>query len=67
MIEIVQVTEGEVRPVECVDDASVCVAAEGCLPRCFWIGLKYTVDRYLESVTLADILQPSFAERLPVA
>jgi len=55
MSDIVQATEGEVRPVECVDDKSVCTMGAICVPRKFWIGLKEAVDGYLSSVTLGDL------------
>jgi len=58
MSDVVKATEGDIRPVECVDDASICTVAEGCLPRRFWLGLKRTVDAYLASVTLAEIAEP---------
>jgi len=55
MSEIVKATEGDIRPVLCVDNASICTVGESCLPRRFWLGLKHTVDAYLASVTLAEI------------
>jgi Rrf2 family protein len=55
MSDIVLATEGEVRPVECVDDKSVCTMGAICVPRKFWIGLKEAVDGYLSSVTLGDL------------
>ncbi len=58
MSDVVKATEGDIRPVECVDDASICTVSEGCLPRRFWLGLKRTVDTYLASVTLAEIAEP---------
>lgn len=64
MSEVVQATEGEIRPVECVDNATICVVSEGCLPRRFWLGLKKTVDEYLASVTLAEIAEPGLSDSL---
>lgn len=61
MSEVVRATEGEIRPVECLDNATLCIVSEGCLPRRFWLGLKRTVDAYLESVTLAEIAEPGFS------
>lgn len=60
MIEIVRATEGEVRPVECVDDKSVCTLEALCVPRKFWLGLKEAVDSYLSSVTLGDLAEEPF-------
>lgn len=60
MSDIVQATEGEVRPVECVDDKNVCTMGALCMPRKFWLGLKEAVDGYLGSVTLGDLSEEPF-------
>lgn len=60
MIDIVSATEGEVRPVECVDDRNVCSLGALCMPRKFWLGLKGAVDGYLSSVTLGDLSEEPF-------
>lgn len=62
MSEIVRATEGDIRPVLCVDNASICTVGESCLPRRFWLGLKRTVDAYLASVTLAEIAESDLNE-----
>lgn len=66
MNEVVRATEGEIRPVECVDNATICIVSEGCLPRRFWLGLKKAVDEYLASVTLAEIAEPGLSESLAI-
>ncbi|HWP67853.1 MAG TPA: Rrf2 family transcriptional regulator [Rectinemataceae bacterium] len=60
MSDIVLATEGEVRPVECVDDKNVCTMGALCMPRKFWLGLKEAVDGYLGSVTLGDLSEEPF-------
>jgi len=60
MIDIVRATEGEVRPVECVDDRNVCSMGAICMPRKFWLGLKDAVDGYLSSVSLGDLAEDHF-------
>lgn len=57
MIDIVEALEGEVRPVDCVENSSCCVQGDACLPRKFWIGLKGAIDTYLSSKTLRDVLE----------
>ena len=60
MLEVVEATEGEVRPVGCVDSASSCAMGVSCMPRRFWLGLKSAVDGYLSSVTLGDLAEDFF-------
>jgi Rrf2 family protein len=57
MLDIVEALDGEVRPVGCVDDSGSCAQGGGCLPRRFWIGLKNTIDDYLASRTLKDVIE----------
>ena len=56
MIDIVEALEGEIRPVECIEDSGCCSQGGGCLPRRFWIGLKEAIDGYLASRTLRDVI-----------
>jgi Rrf2 family protein len=60
MSEVVEATEGEIRPVGCVDSADSCVMGVSCMPRRFWLGLKSAVDDYLSSVTLAELSEEPF-------
>ena len=57
MIDIVAAMEGELRPVECVDDSNVCSMGAFCMPRKFWQGLKDSVENYLRSVNLGDLAE----------
>jgi len=65
MLEVVHATEGDVRPVDCVDDSNTCVMGKLCSPRRFWLGLKDTVDSYLASVTLGDLADEYRPEKDP--
>jgi Rrf2 family protein len=57
MLDIVEALDGEVKPVGCVDDSGCCAQGGGCLPRRFWIGLKDSIDAYLASRTLKDVIE----------
>ncbi len=58
MLEVVNALEGEIKPVGCVNDMGQCCLGDACLPRKFWIGLKQSIDGYLGSRTLKDIIGP---------
>ncbi|HTX72562.1 MAG TPA: Rrf2 family transcriptional regulator [Rectinemataceae bacterium] len=57
MIDIVEALEGEVRPVDCVEDSGCCDLGVNCLPRRFWMGLKEAIDGYFASKTLKDVIE----------
>lgn len=57
MSAVVEALEGSVRPVECVEGGGGCDLGKDCLPRRFWIGLKETIDEYLGSKTLEDVIR----------
>lgn len=55
--EILRATEKELAPVECLaEGATECPRREQCKTVGFWEGLQNTVDSYLNSKTLADLL-----------
>jgi len=56
MLEIIEALEGRIKPVGCLDDSAVCAQGSYCLPRAFWGGLKETIDAYLSSHTLKDVI-----------
>lgn len=54
---IVKLTEGSVAPVSCLEcGESSCARAVNCLTLPMWEKLGEIVDKYLESVTLKDLL-----------
>ncbi|MFZ4617806.1 MAG: RrF2 family transcriptional regulator [Rectinemataceae bacterium] len=57
MLEIVEALEGEIKPVDCIASSEVCAQGGSCLPRLFWLGLKESVDGYLSSRSLKDVLE----------
>ena len=55
--EILRVTEGGLAPIACLDQsAEVCPRNEQCSTLDFWTGLADVIDRYVDSVTLADLV-----------
>ncbi|MBT9159007.1 MAG: RrF2 family transcriptional regulator [Dehalococcoidia bacterium] len=55
--EIVQIMEGSIAPVECVDDAGACSRADLCITREVWGELKKAMNGVLESTTLQDLVE----------
>ena len=57
--EIIRAIEGSLVPVPCLEDSpNLCPRCEGCRTLRFWEGLENVMDRYMDSVTLADLVQP---------
>ena len=55
--EIVQIVEGSIGPVECVDDPKVCSRADHCVTRDIWAEMKKAMIEVLESTSLQDLVQ----------
>ncbi len=56
--EILRQTEGELAPVACLEEgAPRCERVEQCRTIKLWMGLDKVIHDYLESVTLADLMQ----------
>jgi Rrf2 family protein len=55
--EVVQVLEGSIAPVECVDDPNVCSRADLCVTRDIWAEMKGAMASVLESTTLQDLVE----------
>jgi len=55
--EIIQIMEGSMAPVECVDNAGVCSRADLCITREVWGEMKKAMEGVLESTTLQDLVE----------
>jgi Rrf2 family cysteine metabolism transcriptional repressor len=53
--EIVQVLEGSLSLVDCVEDKDLCTRAEQCVMRKVWLKLSKTIEGELEHITLGDL------------
>ena len=55
--DILRTTEGSLSPLVCIEeDANHCPQYGMCATVSFWEGLKKTIDDYVDSVTLADLV-----------
>ncbi|MCQ2420724.1 MAG: RrF2 family transcriptional regulator [Clostridia bacterium] len=59
--EILQLTEGSLAPVRCLEQGGGCERAGVCLTLPLWEGLDRVIETYLRSYTLEDILQRKVA------
>ncbi len=55
--EILRAAEGSLAPVACLEEEEIpCERAEGCVTQAFWQGLADVINRYVDSVTLQNLL-----------
>ena len=56
VLDILNITEGALTPVECAVDSKECPRADACATRFVWEGLYRAMTDYLGGVTLQDIV-----------
>ncbi|MEK7352882.1 MAG: Rrf2 family transcriptional regulator [Chloroflexota bacterium] len=64
--EVIQLLEGPIAPVECVNDPAVCERSRTCAPRDVWIELKQAIEGVLEATTLRDMMERQREKEEPV-
>jgi len=55
--EVIQVMEGPIAPVDCVDNPGMCTRAPSCAARDVWTDLAKAMYGVLESTTLQDLVE----------
>ena len=55
--QVVEILEGSVAPVECVDNPDVCSRASFCVTRDVWMEMKTASMGVLEGITLNDLIE----------
>ncbi len=55
--EVIQLLEGSIAPVECVNNPGICSRSKLCVTRDIWGELKKAMDGVLESTTLQDLVE----------
>lgn len=55
--EVIQLLEGSVALVDCVNDPGICERSEFCVTRDIWSELKHVMDGVLGSTTLQDLVE----------
>ena len=65
--EVIQLLEGPIAPVECVDDPAVCERSSFCATRDVWARLKDAMEGVLEATTLRDLMEIQREKEQPAA
>jgi Rrf2 family protein len=55
--EVVQILEGSLAPVDCVNDPKVCHRSAFCVTRDIWSEMKCAMIQVLDSTTLQDLVE----------
>ena len=63
--EVIQLLEGSLAPVECVNNPKLCPRSELCVTRDVWTELKNAMAGVLESTTLQDLIERQKEKRKP--
>jgi Rrf2 family transcriptional regulator, cysteine metabolism repressor len=53
---VIEILEGSVAPVECVDNPALCARSDECVTRDVWGEIKVAIMGVLESLTLKDLM-----------
>lgn len=63
--EILRLTEGSMAPVYCLEPGGGCAKTESCITYPMWRELDKLIENYLQSVSLADLLEGRFPKETP--
>lgn len=55
--EVIQLLEGSIAPVECVNSPEICTRSKSCVTRDIWGELTQAIDGILKSTTLQDLVE----------
>jgi Rrf2 family cysteine metabolism transcriptional repressor len=55
--EVIQLLEGSIAPVECINNPEICTRSKSCVTRDIWGELKQAMDGILKSTTLQDLVE----------
>ena len=65
-LEVIQLLEGSIALVDCVNDPGVCNRSNICAVRDLWRELKQAMNGILESMTLQDLMERQRGKEKPV-
>ena len=62
--EVIQLLEGSIAPVECVNNPDICPRSDFCVTQDIWGEVKEAISKVLESTTLQDLVKRQEQEKL---
>ncbi len=65
LLEVVNVLEGSMAPVECIDNPSVCKRTSVCSTRTAWKKLKLAKEEVLRNITIQDLVESEEESFIP--
>jgi len=57
LVEVIQLLEGSIAPVECVTNPEICPRSASCVTRDVWGEIKRAINGVLQSTTLQDLVE----------
>jgi Rrf2 family cysteine metabolism transcriptional repressor len=63
--ECVRCLEGQLNPVECVEDNDYCKRTEDCIVKQVWVKITDAVENILQSITLQDLVDKAENRNTP--
>ncbi|MDH4067641.1 MAG: RrF2 family transcriptional regulator [Dehalococcoidia bacterium] len=55
--EVLELLEGSIAPVDCIDNPKLCHRSEFCVTRDVWVEMKIAMSQVLDSTTLQDLVE----------
>lgn len=55
--EIVEILEGKISPVECVEKKEICPRSDNCAARDLWCRIRNAILNFLEEITLEELIE----------
>lgn len=55
--EVIQLLEGAIGPVECVNNPDTCIRSQACATREVWDELRQVMTGFLKSITIRDLME----------
>lgn len=62
LLEVIEVLEGSISLIECMEDPASCERSDGCPARGIWLGLDKVMREYCSGVNLEDMLRKGGAD-----